>query len=400
MCRTVIIFNVHCEHEHAEIQKCSDLLARQLRFERKGFFSKMFCSPPRNCRRPQQTRSYNKVQVCPKCSRRGITYEQLRKDRDSAQRRPPRPVYRHQTDLDIDNPIYPPNPQRSNTRRRPADRRPQGLERSNAVQFHGEAPRLPNVRATAIYREPQNLRPDTLRQYLGSSGVPFEDPDITAFEESPIYSSADRRQRPRGRSDSRRHWPNTSHPHDNGSFEYINKPLPPSPLRPHRAATNPTSTSRPPPAPSRSASQRYAQSSSERQPDSRRSSPQRPPQPPNDERQLELWRSSIQRPTQSSNQQVGLGIYVPQSHPQGPSYHRGRPTDRELNRMSTEIETVESAWINAGRRTSQQQPVDRQSMGSLTAPRRHRSQREGDALVAASASKLAFGSNQAIMHNL
>lgn len=377
MCRTVIIFNVHCEHEHAEIQKCSDLLARQLRFERKGFFSKMFCSPPRNCRRPQQTRSYNKVQVCPKCSRRGITYEQLRKDRDSAQRRPPHPVYRYQTDLDIDNPIYPPNPQRSNTRRRPADRRPQGLERSNAVQFHGEAPRLPNVRATAIYREPQNLHPDTLRQYLGSSGVPFEDPDITAFEESPIYSSADRRQRPRGRSDSRRHWPNTSHPHDNGSFEYMNKPLPPSPLRPHRAATNPTSTSRPPPAPSRSASQRYAQSSSERQPDSRRSSPQCPPQPPNDERQLELWRSSIQRPTQSSNQQVGLGIYVPQSHPQGPSYHRGRPTDRELNRMSTEIETVESAWINAGRRSSQQQPVDRQSMGSLTAPRRHRSQREG-----------------------
>ncbi|OBT58682.1 hypothetical protein VE04_01171 [Pseudogymnoascus sp. 24MN13] len=261
-----------------------------------------------------------------------------------------------------------------------------GLERSNGAQFHGEAPRLPNVRATAIYREPQNLHPDTLRQYLGSSGVPFEDPDITAFEESPIYSSADRRHRPRGRSDSRRHWPNTSHPHDNGSFEYINKPLPPSPLRPHRAATNPTSTSRPPPAPSRSASQRYAQSSSERQPDSRRSSPQRPPQPTNDERQLELWRSSIQRPTQSSNQQVGLGIYVPQSHPQGPSYHRGRPTDRELNRMSTEIETVESAWINAGRRSSQQQPVDRQSMG--------------DALVAASASKLAFGSNQAIMHNL
>ncbi|KFZ16009.1 hypothetical protein V501_02440 [Pseudogymnoascus sp. VKM F-4519 (FW-2642)] len=308
-----------------------------------------------------------------------------RKDRDSAQRRPPRPVYRHQTDLDIGNPIYPPNLQRSNARRRPADRRPQGLERSN-VQFHGEAPRLPNVRATAIFREPQNLHPDTLRQYVGSSGVPFEDPDITAFEESPIYSSADRRHRPRGRSNTRRHRPNASHPHDNGAFEYINKPLPPSPLRPHRATTNPTSTSRPPPAPSRSASQRHAQSSSEQQPDPRRSSSQHPPQPPNNERQLELWRSSIQRPTQSSNQQVGLGIYVPQSRPQDPSYHRGRPTDRELNRMSTEIETVESAWINAGRRSSQQQPVDRQSMG--------------DALVAANASKFAFGSNQAIMHNL
>ncbi|OAF54861.1 hypothetical protein VC83_08656 [Pseudogymnoascus destructans] len=375
MCRTVIIFNVHCEHEHAEIQKCSDLLARELKRDRKGFFSKMFSSPPRNCRRPQQTRDCNKVQVCPDCAFRGITYEQLRKDRDSAQRRPPRPVYRHQTDLDIGNPISHPNLQRSNTRRRPADRRPQGLERSNAVQFHGEAPRLPNVRATAIFREPENLHPDTLRQYLGSSGVPFEDPNIAVFEESPIYSLANRRLR--GRSNSRRHLPNTPHPHDNGSFEYMDRPLPPAPLRPHRATTNSTSTSRPPPAPSRSLSQRYAQSSSERQPDSRRASSQRPSQPPNNERQLELWRSSSQRPSQSSNQQLGLAIYVPQSHPQSPSYHRGMPTDKELNRMSMEIESVESAWVNAGRRSSQQRPVDRQSMGSLTAPRRHRSQRDG-----------------------
>lgn len=377
MCRTIIIFNVHCEHEHAEIQKCSDLLARERRWDRKGFFSKMFSSPPRNCRRPQQTRSYNKVQVCPECSYRGITYEQLRKDRDSAERRPPRPVYRHQTDLDIGNPVSPPNLQRSNARRRPADRREQGLQRSNTVQFHGEAPRLPNVRATAIFREPQNLHPDTLRQYLGSSGVPFEDPNITVLEESPISPSANRSHRSRGRSNRRWHPPSTPHPHDNGSFEYMDRPLPPAPLRLHRATMNSTSTSRPPPAPSRSSSQRYAQSPSGRPPDSRCSSSQRPPQSPNNERQIELWRSSSQRPSQSSDQQLAPTRYPPQSHPQSQSYHRGMPTDRELNRMSTEIESVESAWINAGRRSSQQQPVDRQSMGSLTAPRRHRSQREG-----------------------
>ncbi|OBT90456.1 hypothetical protein VE02_01202 [Pseudogymnoascus sp. 03VT05] len=377
MCRTVIIFNVHCEHEHAEIQKCSDLRARELRWERKGFFSKMFSSPPRGCRRPQQTRDYNKVQVCPKCASRGVTYEQLRKDRDSAQRRPPRPVYRNQADLNIGNPVSPLDLQ-SNVRRRPADRRDQGLERSNTVQFHGEAPRLPNVRATAIFREPQNLHPDTLRQYLGSSGVPFEDPDITAFEKSPISPSADRRHRSRGRSDRRRRPPNTPYPHDNGAFEYMNKPLPPAPLRPHRATADSMSTSRPPPAPSRSSSQRYAQSSSGRQPDSRHSSSQRPPQSPSNERQLELWRySSQQCPPQSPDQQLAPTRYPPQSHPQSQSYHRGMPTDKEINRMSMEMETVERAWINAGRRPSQQQPVQRESTGSLTAPRRHRSQREG-----------------------
>lgn len=377
MCRTILIFNAHCEHEHAEIQKCTDIIASEARWQRKGFFSKMFSSPPRSCKRPQQTRNYTKTQVCPECSYRGITYEQLRKDRDSAQRRPPRPIYREQTDLNIGNPVSPPDLQRSNAMRRLADRRPQSRQRSNAVQFQGEAPRLPNVRASAIYREPQNLHPDTLRQYLGTSGVPFEAPGITAYQRPPISSSENRNHRSRARSNSRQLRPGAPHPHDNGSSQYMDRPLPPAPLRPHRATMNPTSTPRPPPVPTRSSSQRPSQPSRRWQSDLSRSSSQRHPQ------SFSQWQPDIsppssQSPSQSSGeQQLALTRYVPQGPSHAPSYHLGMPTDRELNRISMEIESVESAWINAGRRTSQQQPVTRQSTGSLTAPRRHRSQREG-----------------------
>lgn len=369
MCRTILIFNVHCEHEHAELQRCSHKIAAEAKWQRKGFFSKIFSSPPRSCQRPQQTRNYTEAQVCPRCSSRGITYEQLRRDRDSAQRRPPRPIYRNQTDLDIGNPVSP-GLQRRNAMRQNTDRRQQGLQRSNTVQFDGEAPRLPNVRATALFREPQNLHPDTLRQYLGSSGVPFEDPEITAYERPPISSSANRSHRSRARSNSREPRP---HPHDNGASQYMDRPLPPAPLRPRRA----TSTSRPPPVPSRSSSQRRTQSYGEQQPDSRRSSSQQPPQLSSD-RQLVLRRSSPERsPEPSNQQQLPLTRTMPQSPSRAPSYHLGMPTDRELNRMSGEIESVERAWINAGRSPSQQRPVTRESTGSLTAPRRHRSQREG-----------------------
>ena len=369
MCRTILIFNVHCEHEHAELQRCSHKIAAEAKWQRKGFFSKIFSSPPRSCQRPQQTRNYTEAQVCPRCSSRGITYEQLRRDRDSAQRRPPRPIYRNQTDLDIGNPVSP-GLQRRNAMRQNTDRRQQGLQRSNTVQFDGEAPRLPNVRATALFREPQNLHPDTLRQYLGSSGVPFEDPEITAYERPPISSSANRSHRSRARSNSREPRP---HPHDNGASQYMDRPLPPAPLQLRRA----TSTSRPPPVPSRSSSQRRTQSYGEQQPDSRRSSSQQPPQLSSD-RQLVLRRSSPERSPESSNQQrLPLTRTMPQSPSRAPSYHLGMPTDRELNRMSGEIESVERAWINAGRSPSQQRPVTRESTGSLTAPRRHRSQREG-----------------------
>ncbi|KFY26916.1 hypothetical protein V493_03778 [Pseudogymnoascus sp. VKM F-4281 (FW-2241)] len=282
-----------------------------------------------------------------------------RKDRDYALRRPPRPIYRNQTDLNVGNPIFPRELQRGNAMRQPADRRPQGLQRSNTVQFQGEAPRLPNVRATAIFRESQNLDPDTLRQYLGSAGVPFESPEISAYQRPPAFPSASHNQRTRARSNNRQTRPNTQYPYDNDSSQYMDRLLPPAPLRPRRATS---STYRPPPVSSRYSSQRPS-------------------------------------PSSSQQQQVALTGPMPESPSLAPSYHLGMPTDRELNRMSREIESVESAWVNASRRPSQQQPVVRQSTGSLAAPRRHRSQREGDALVIVSDSKLALSSNQAIMHN-
>lgn len=400
MCRTVLIFNAHCEHEHAEMQKCPERIASEVKWQRRSFLHKIFGSFP-ICRTPQETRNYTKAQVCPKCSSRGITYEKIRKDIDAAMRRPPRPIYRTQTDLDIGNPGFPPNLQRRNAVRQPADRRPQGGERSNTVQFQGEAPRLPNVRASAIFRESENPQPETLRRYLGSSGVPFEDHETPASRAPSISSSTSRSHRPWGRSNSHRHPPSTPHPLDNGSTsQYLDRPLPPLPLQPHRASLNSTPPSRPPQAPSRFFSQRDPRSYSDRrrgfirplvevvvvehtvvpssdweQDSSSSSQRQRPPQPPS--RQPDSRRSSSQHPSQSPGNELALATYMPPDSSQAPSYHLGMPTDRELNRMSMEIESVESAWINAGRRSSQQQPVERQSMGSLTAPRRHRSQREG-----------------------
>ncbi|KAL5347180.1 hypothetical protein ACLOAV_007489 [Pseudogymnoascus australis] len=351
MCRTVLIFNVYCEHEHAEIQKCSHMAASEQRWQRKGFFSKMFSSSPRNCKRPQQTRNYTKAQVCSYCSSLGITYEKIRKDRDAAQRRPPRPIYRNQTDLSFGNPDSPPGLQRSNAMRQPADRRPQGLERSNTVQFHGEAPRLPNVRATAIFRESETPLPDTLRHYLGSSGVPSEDPERTDNQRPPPPSTNPRNRR-RPHSDRLQSRSGSSQPYDdNGASLYINKPLPPAPLRPRRPAS---SASRPPPVPDRSSSQRRPRSPGERQSYFDHSSSQPSPVSSNDE-QLPPGCYSSQWPLAASIQ-LALTRPTLQNSPHGPSYHRGRPTDRELNRMSMEIETVESAWVNAGRRASQQQP--------------------------------------------
>lgn len=393
MCRTVLIFNAHCEHEHAEMQKCPERIASEVKWQRRSFLHKIFGSFP-ICRTPQETQNYTKAQVCPKCSSRGITYEKIRKDIDAARRRPPRPIYRTQRDLDIGNSVSPPDLQRRNAMRQPADRRPQGRERSNTVQFQGEAPRLPNVRASAIFREPENPQPETLRRYLGSSSIPFEDPETPPSRAPPISWSASRSHRFWSRSNSRRHPPSTPYLVDNGSASlYTDRPLPPLPLQPHRVSLNLMPSSRPPPAPSRSFSQRDPQPSSDRRRGFARlptediavlasylvqessSSSQRALQPPN--RQPGSRHSSSQYPSQPPGNELALATYIPPGSSQAPSYQLGMPTDRELNRMSMEIESVESAWINAGRRSSQQQPVVRQSTGSLTAPRRHRSQTEG-----------------------
>ncbi|KFX93525.1 hypothetical protein O988_06771 [Pseudogymnoascus sp. VKM F-3808] len=336
-----------------------------------------FSSKPRRngSEEASSTRCSIRAQQSAECHSRHVTAPRLRDERDAARRRPPRPLYREQTDLSLRNPDSASDRRGKNGTRQPADRRPQGRERST-VQFQGEAPRLPTIRATAIFREPQNPDPETLRHYLGTSGVPFEDPEITASERP-----ESRDHRSGGRSSRRQRQPSTPHPHDNGSSQYMDRPLPPTPLRPNR----PSSTPRPPPVPPRS-SQRL-------------SSSQRSSQPFNDQ-QLVL-RSSSQNPSRpSSDQQMVLRRSSSQRPPDSPSYHRGRPTDRELNRISREIDTAESAWVNAGGPSSSQRPVIRDSTGSLTAPRRHRSQRDGDSLAAVSAGRLAVDSNQAIIHKL
>ncbi|OBT62840.1 hypothetical protein VE03_07573 [Pseudogymnoascus sp. 23342-1-I1] len=372
MCHTLIIFSAHCEHEHAEIQKCSYRIAFEAKWERKSFFSRLFSSPPRDCSSSEEIRSFTKAQVCPYCYSRGVTYEQIRRDRDAAQRRPPRPIYQSQVDLDISNPVYGPGLQMSNAMRQPTDQRPQGLQRSNTVQFDGEAPRLPHIRATAIFRESQNPRPDTLRQYLGSAGVPSENPETTADQRPPVSSSANRRYRSRGHSDRHSYRP-PSPPYfeDDSETTYQRSP----------DSYQPYST---PPVPSRSSSQRRPRPPSEQPSGFSRPSSQQP-RGISSNRQQAIGHSS--RPPPSSQRQLALIGTMPNGLPEGPAYHHGMPTDRELNRMSREIETVESAWVNAGRPSSQQQPVTRESTGSLTAPRRHRSQRDGDAPAAVGAGK-------------